>query len=456
MQQRIKEEWQGKKVAVIGLGVSNTALIRFLKEAGAQISGRDQKTGPQLGGRLAELEALDVELVLGPGYLEDLDQFDAVFVSPGVPKHLPQLQEAARRRPLESEISLFFRYCPAPIYGITGSSGKTTTTTLAWEIMRASGLKAVIGGNIGNPLIEELPRLSPEHKVVLELSSFQLEDLPASPHGALITNLAENHLDVHGTMENYIAAKRNIYLHQGPGDFLVLNFDDPVTRAMGKEASGKVFFFSMENKVRDGAYLKGAELVYVQDGEEEPILRRSELQLRGEHNAANFLAAAVLSRAAGAGLRAAAEVGRTFQGVPHRLEFVAEYGGVRYYNDSIATTPQRTLAALQSFSEPIILIAGGYDKQLSFAPLAEGVHRRVKHLVLLGATAPKIREAVLALGDFSLEVVENLEQAVAAAKNKAKPGDCVLLSPACASYDQYADFMERGAHFRKLVHELNK
>ncbi len=314
----------------------------------------------------------------------------------------------------------------------------------------------MIGGNIGNPLIEELPRLSPEHKVVLELSSFQLEDLPASPHGALITNLAENHLDVHGTMENYIAAKRNIYLHQGPGDFLVLNFDDPVTRAMGEEASGKVFFFSMENKVRDGAYLKGAELVYVQDGEEEPILRRSELQLRGEHNAANFLAAAVLSRAAGAGLRAAAEVGRTFQGVPHRLEFVAEYGGVRYYNDSIATTPQRTLAALQSFSEPIILIAGGYDKQLSFAPLAEGVHRRVKHLVLLGATAPKIREAVLALGDFSLEVVENLEQAVAAAKNKAKPGDCVLLSPACASYDQYADFMERGAHFRKLVHELNK
>lgn len=456
MQERVRRDWQGKRVAVIGLGISNTALIKFLREAGAKICGRDRKTSAELGGRMRELEELVVELVLGPNYLEGLDEYDAVFVSPGVPKNLPQLQEAAKRRPLQSEISLFFRYCPAPIYGITGSSGKTTTTSLTYEIMRTAGLSVMVGGNIGTPLITELPNLGSQDKVVLELSSFQLENLESSPVGSLITNIAENHLDVHGTMANYIEAKQNIYRHQGPEGFVVLNYDDPVTRAMAKEAPGKVFFFSLENKVRNGAFLRGDELIFVHDGQEELILRREELLLRGQHNAANFLAATVLSLAAGASIEAAARVGRTFQGVAHRLEFVAEYEGVRYYNDSIATTPQRTLAALRSFTEPIILIAGGYDKKLSFAPLAEGVHGRVKYLILLGDTALKIREAVLNLGDFPLMVVENLEQAVAAARDKAEPGDCVLLSPACASFDQYADFMERGAHFRRLVHELNR
>jgi len=457
MNEAIRAEWQGKRVAVIGLGVSNTALIRFLKDTGAEISGRDQKTKEQLGAVWQELDSSGIQLVLGPGYLEGLEQFDVVVVSPGVPRNLPQIQEAARRGKLASEISLFFRYSPAPIFGITGSSGKTTTTSLVYEILRSSGHKAVIGGNIGTPLITELSNLSPEHKVVLELSSFQLEGLETSPHGAIITNIAENHLDVHGTMENYIAAKRHIYLHQKPRDFVVLNYDDPTTRAMAVEAPGKVFFFSMENRVRDGAYRRGKDLVFVRDGEETVIVQRSELRLRGEHNAANFLAAAALSLAAGGSLEAAAQVARTFQGVPHRLEFVAEHGGVRYYNDSIATTPQRTLAALRSFEEPIILIAGGYDKKLSFAPLAEAVHNlKVKHLVLLGATAPKIKEAVEALGDFPLQVVENLEQAVAAARSAAEPGDCVLLSPACASYDQYSNFMERGAHFRQLVQDLSR
>ncbi|HHT43152.1 MAG TPA: UDP-N-acetylmuramoyl-L-alanine--D-glutamate ligase [Firmicutes bacterium] len=451
MDKRIKEDWQGRRAAVIGLGISNFALIKFLKDAGAEISARDQKTREELGERLEELKSLGVELVLGPDYLDGLDQYDVVLPSPGVPKHLPPLAEAASRGKLESEISLLFRYSPSPIYGITGSSGKTTTTSLAWEIMKASGLKAIIGGNIGTPLITELPRLTPEHKIVLELSSFQLENLEASPQGALITNIAENHLDVHGTMESYIAAKQNIYRYQKPQDFLVLNYDDPESKAMAVEAPGKVFFFSMENRVECGAYLRGDDLVYVQDGREEIIVKREELLLRGEHNAANFLAAAVLSCAAGASVEAAAQVARSFQGVPHRLEFVGERNGVLYYNDSIATTPQRTLAALKALSEPIILIAGGYDKQLSFAPLAEAVHKRVKHLVLLGAAAPKIRQAVLALGDFPLQVVDNLDQAVAAARLEAQPGDCILLSPACASYDQYADFTERGAHFRSLV-----
>lgn len=456
MQAKLRREWSGKKVAVIGLGVSNLALIRFLKEAGAEISARDQKTASELKERLPELEALGVELVLGPHYLSGLREFDSVMVSPGVPKHLPELQEAAKLGKLESEIGLVFRYSPAPIYGITGSSGKTTTTSLVGEILKRSGLSVQVGGNIGTPLITELAQLTPEDNVVLELSSFQLEELGQSPRGAVITNLSENHLDVHGTMENYIAAKKNIYLHQRARDFLVLNYDDPLTRPMVEEAPGRVFFFSLKTKVEPGAYLSGDEFIYAEGGQETVFAKRSDLRLPGLHNAANFLAAAVLSRAAGASLEAAREVARSFAGVPHRLELVGEVNGVRYYNDSIATTPQRTLAALDSFSEPIILIAGGSDKDLSYEPLAEAVRERVKYLVLLGATAPKIRRAVLELGQFPLEVTANLQEAVAAASRRAEAGDVVLLSPASASFDQYANFRERGAHFRNLVRELSK
>ncbi len=455
MVREFQKDWSGKRVAVIGLGISNIALIRFLKDAGAQLSGRDLKTGIQLGERLAELESLGIELVLGPGYLKGLTSFDAVVVSPGVPKDLPELQAIEKSGRLESEIGLVFRYSHGSIYAITGSSGKTTTTSLVSEIFKASKIPTYVGGNIGTPLIGDLEHIGPEDHVVLELSSFQLEVLRQSPHGAVITNIAQNHLDVHHTMENYIKAKQNIYRHQKPHDFLVLNYDDPITRAMAGEAPGRVFYFSLRSKVFPGTYLDGDDLVYA-DGKRQFIFaKRSELALPGEHNVANFLAAAVLSYVAGASVEAIRQVGKSFAGVPHRLQFVGEVKGVRYYNDSIATTPDRTLAALRSFSGPIILIAGGSDKQLSFAELGQAIQGRVKHLILLGTTAPKIRQAVADAGGVSLDEVEDLSVAVFRAHELGEPGDVVLLSPASASYDQYPNFIARGTHFRELVANLS-
>lgn len=456
MQKTLKTEWSGKKVAVIGLGISNLALIKFLQEAGASLSGRDQKSRQELGERIHELESLGIELVLGPDYLSGLKHFDTVVVSPGVPRRLAELQEIEKLGRLQSEIGLVFRYSLAPIYGITGSSGKTTTTTLVGKILKASNIKVHVGGNIGTPLITELKEMSSDDSILLELSSFQLEGLEQSPRGSLITNIAENHLDVHLTMENYIKAKKNIYLHQRAQDFLVLNYDDPTTRAMAAEAPGRVLFFSLTSKIDNGAYLDGDNLIYSRKGEKICFAKRSELALPGIHNVANFLAAAVFSHELGASWEAVGWVGRNFRGVAHRLELVADKCGVRYYNDSIATTPQRTLAALQSFSEPIILIAGGSTKDLSFAQLASAIHERVKYLILLGDTAPEIRQAVLKLGDFPLHMVNDLDQAVTLAHSLAEEGEVVLLSPACASFDQYANFMERGHHFRTLVHDVNK
>ena len=456
MRREFRDDWSGKRVAVIGLGVSNMALIRFLKKNGAEISGRDHKTSSELGERLGELQALGIELVLGPPYLMGLTDFDVVVVSPGVPKDLLELKEVEKLGRLQSEIALVFRYSQGPIYGITGSSGKTTTTSLTGEILKESKLPAYVGGNIGVPLIDQIEQICPDDRVVLELSSFQLEGLQQSPHGAVITNITQNHLDVHHTMENYIMAKENIYRHQEAGDFVVLNYDDPKTRAMAKDAPGRVFFFSLTSKVSQGAYLDGDDIVYADGTGQFTFAKRSELALPGEHNVANFLASTVLAHGAGACLEAARQVGKTFAGVPHRLELVGVVEGVRYYNDSIATTPDRTLAALRSFEAPLILIAGGSDKQLSFAELGEAIHRRVKHLILVGTTAAKIRQAVLVAGGVSLDEVEDLGEAVALARRLGEPGDVVLLSPASASYDQYENFMARGQHFRDLVARLEQ
>ncbi len=456
MQREYVEDWSGKRVAVIGLGISNMALIRFLIGAGAIVSGRDRKTESELGERFQDLQSLGTELVLGPSYLEDITSFDAVVVSPGVPKDLPELKEAANRGLVTSEIAMVFRYSQGPIYGITGSSGKTTTTSLVGEILKESGLQAIVGGNIGVPLINQIGQVRSGDRVVLELSSFQLEGLRQSPHGAVITNITQNHLDVHHTMENYISAKQNIYRHQTADDFLVLNYDDPITRAMAKEASGRVFFFSLNTEVNPGAYVDGDDLVYAEGTERSVFAQRSKLSLPGKHNVANYLAATLLSYGAGASLEAACRVGQNFSGVPHRLEFVGEIKGVRYYNDSIATTPDRTMAALESFDAPLILIAGGSDKQLSYEELGKTVAGRVKRLILLGTTAPKIRQAVLAQGGVTIDEVENLEEAVALAYDLGESGDIVLLSPASASFDQYENFMARGAHFRNLVARLSK
>lgn len=454
MKADLQEDWCGKKVAVIGLGVSNLALIQVLQQAGATLSGRDRKTRAELGERARELEALGIELILGPEYLDNLESFDIVMVSPGVPKHLPELQAVKHKGKLSSEIALVFKYSPAPIYGVSGSSGKTTTTSLIGEMLKNSGISVHVGGNIGNPLIAKLEEIDPQDSLLLELSSFQLDGLGQSPQGALLTNLTENHLDLHLTTENYIQAKQNIYCHQKPQDFLVLNYDDPITRAMAEDARGRVYYFSLQEPVRPGAYLAGDDLIYQDEVGKVVFAQRKELVLPGEHNVANFLAAAVFSHLIGASWEAIRQVGEKFTGVPHRLELVRELDGVRYYNDSIATTPHRTQAALHSFSAPIILIAGGSDKNLSFAELGLAIHTRVKRLILLGVTAPRIRDAVLTNGDFPIDVVQDLGEAVTLGRELASSGDVVLLSPACASYDQYPNFVARGNHFRDLVQNL--
>lgn len=456
MQDRVRQEWQGKRAAVIGLGVSNVPLIRFLRRFGVHVSGRDKASREELAERAEELEQLGVDLVLGGDYLTGLEDYDVVFVSPGVPKNLPQLAALTGKVEFSSEIALVLRYCQAPVFGITGSSGKTTTTSLVGEMFRTSGFQTYIGGNIGTPLIEQVLDIPPDARVVLELSSFQLEQLGQSPQYALVTNISENHLDVHGTMEQYIAAKAQIYRFQKSTDWAVFNLDDPETVKMSRETPAQVYYFSRRQEVARGTFMRGESLVW-RDGQRETVfVRADQVKLPGVHNLENILAAAALAHLGGAPWPAVSAVCRSFKGVEHRLELVGEVGGVRFYNDSIATTPTRAVAGLRTFASPVILLAGGYDKKLSFAHLAEEIHARAKAVVVFGETAEKIAAAVLALGKFPVYRVENLAEAVALSRSLAVPGDVVLLSPGCASYGMYRNFAERGDHFRRLVQEFLK
>jgi len=456
MEDTVRREWQGKSTAVVGLGVSNVPLIRFLRRFGAAVSGRDKATREALGERARELEELGVELILGEGYLDGLEAYDVVFLSPGIPKNLPQLQALAGKVQFSSEIGLVMRYCRAPILGITGSSGKTTTTTLIGEMLRASGIETYVGGNIGTPLIEKVLDIPPQARVVLELSSFQLEQLTVSPQYALVTNFSENHLDVHGTMENYAAAKARIYRFQHSTDAAVVNGDDPAVLAMSAQTPARRYYFSRRREVERGTFLRDGLLLWRDEQGERAFARTSEVRLLGEHNLENLLAAAVMAHLGGASWEAIGQVCRTFTGVAHRLELVGEKNGVRYYNDSIATTPVRAVAGLRSFSGPVILLAGGYDKKLSFAPLAAEIHARAKAVVVFGETAQQIADAVQSVGEFPIYRAADLQEAVRIGESLAAPGDVVLLSPGCASYDMYRNFEERGAHFRRLVAELIK
>ncbi len=481
-------------MALVGLGISNLAVARFLLRQGARVTVCDQKPAGELGERYRALAGAAVEWHLGPGYLEAIapgpgrPAFDYIFLTPGMRKDLPEIHAArAHGARLDSEIGLFFRYCPAPIVGITGSAGKTTTTTLAGFILRETGRRVHVGGNIGQPLLEELDAIGPEDLVVLELSSFQLQMLDRSPHVGVVLNLRPNHLDIHASFEEYAESKRNIIRFQGPGDVAVVNADDPAVAAWGEGAPGRVLRFSRREEVGRGAFLRRTQagtaearapgepggrvdpeaLVVLRgvapllrEGEEAAVGRAGEIPLPGAHNVSNVLAALVVGAACGAPLDRAWEAVRAFRGVEHRLELVHEVGGVRYYNDSIATAPDRTEAALDSFTDPIILIAGGYDKKIPFDGLAEKVVERVKALVLMGTTAPKIARAVAeaaarrGVAPPPVDRARDLAEAVAMAAARAVPGDVVLLSPACASYDMFTNYEERGRRFKEIVSRL--
>lgn len=461
-------DWRNRTVAVVGLGVSNRAVIRWLSRRGARLFGFDQKTAPELGAAHDQLQALGVQLVLGPDYLEQLEtgEWDAVVLTPGMRKDLPQLERLRGRGvPFYSEIGLVFALCRGRIVGVTGSSGKTTTTTLIGEMLKAGPEPVYVGGNIGQPLIEVVEEIPPEAWVVLELSSFQLEMLDQSPHVALVTNVTPNHLDAHGSMEAYVAAKERIVRFQRPDDLAVFNLDNPASAAMSRQAPGRTLLFSRRQPVPAGAWQDGDRLMIggIPGGQDKPALlcRTSDVQLLGEHNLENILAAAAVAAACGIDLAAARAVVTTFRGVPHRLELVAEWNGVRYYNDSIATSPARAAAGIRAMRAPIVLIAGGYDKKLPFDELAEAVVGAVRVLILMGATASKIEAAVVAHARATAaplpEIVHvgSLEAAVEEAARRARPGEVVLLSPACASYDMFPNFEVRGRRFVELVRGLH-
>lgn len=449
------ETLKGKTVAVLGAGVSNKPLIDLLLAHGVPVTVRDrsgaEKFPPEL---LAAWTAGGAALRLGEDYLEELTE-EVIFRSPGIMPHTPQLARAAERGSvLTSEMEAFMALCPCPITAVTGSDGKTTTTTIIAGLLKAAGHRTWLGGNIGTPLLDRVEEMTPQDRVVLELSSFQLMTMPRSAQTAVVTNVAPNHLDKHTDMDEYVAAKANVFAHQTAGGRVILNYDNAITRDFAQRAVGEIVFFSRREILPDGVCVKDGAIW--RKGVK--VLDLSEITIPGAHNVENFMAAI----AAVEGLvddETIRRFAKEFGGVEHRIELVREIGKVRYYNDSIASSPSRTIAGLRSFDQKVILIAGGYDKHIPFDVLGPEVVSHVKRLYLTGDTAQKIRAAVEQAAGFdskALPIVEtgDLKEAVEAAYQAAKPGDVVLMSPACASFDRYKNFMERGEAFKTMVAAL--
>ncbi len=444
-----------KTVAVVGIGVSNTPLIRMLLREGIAVTACDKRTREQLGQLAGELEGLGACLKLGEDYLDGLDQ-DIIFRTPGLRPDVPQLAAAvARGSQLTSEMEVFFQVCPCPIIAVTGSDGKTTTTTIIAELLKKAGNTVYVGGNIGHPLLCEAGGMRPTDYAVLELSSFQLMTMQCSPHIAVVTNLAPNHLDVHKDMAEYVSAKENVFRHQKAGDKAIFNFDNEITRKQGESVADRAVFFSRRTEPVQGVFLRGDAIVCRDAAGERTVMATGDIKLPGVHNIENYMAAiAAVDGLVSDGI--IRDFAREFGGVEHRIELVRTYKGVRYYNDSIASSPSRTTAGLRSFPEKVILIAGGYDKHIPFDALGDEIVAHVKLLVLCGATAGKIRAAVENAGDYrpghpEIMEITPFQKAVETARDRAVSGDVVTLSPACAAFDQFKNFAERGKTFKAIV-----
>ncbi len=446
---------KNKTVAVIGIGVSNTPLLRLLLREKIQVTACDKRDRAALGPLAEELEKDGCRLQLGENYLQGLTQ-DVIFRTPGLRPDVPELLAAkARGSEITSEMEVFFQVCPCTLVAVTGSDGKTTTTTIISELLKAAGNTVYVGGNIGHPLLCQADEMHPEDYAVLELSSFQLMTMTRSPHIAVVTNLAPNHLDMHKGMEEYVAAKENIFRYQSAGDIAVFNLDNAITREQGTRALGQVRYFSRREEPSEGVFLRDGDIVLRKDGQDRVIMTTEDIRLPGVHNIENYMAAiaAVEGLVPDAVIR---DFARSFNGVEHRIELVRTYHGARFYNDSIASSPSRTIAGLRSFKEKVILIAGGYDKHIPFDALGPEVVEHVKLLVLCGATAGKIRAAVEQAPGYRPghpEIVEvtPFKKAVEFARDRARSGDVVTLSPACAAFDQFKNFAERGKTFKSIV-----
>lgn len=444
-----------KRTAVVGIGVSNIPLINFLLKLGAKVTAFDKKTMEELGDTGKDFLEKGVELSLGENYLDNLRGFDVVFKTPSMRIDSSALQIAKGEGAyITSEMEEFMRYCPAKIYGITGSDGKTTTTSIIYNLLKEEGFNTWVGGNIGTPLFSRIEEIEKKDRVVLELSSFQLMTINTSPEVAVVTNMSPNHLDMHKDMNEYIDAKKNIFKYQKQDDILVLNKENDITFSFVPEAKGEVRLFSSRGDKSQGGFYEDGKL-YI-DGEE--ICAKEDIIIKGMHNVENYLTAflAVKDEVSKDTMK---KVATTFAGVAHRSEFVKELEGVKYYNDSIGSSPTRTLATISAFDKPVVLIAGGYDKHIPFEPLAESGWDKIKALVLLGATKEKIRDVFLIVLEekkisIPIYIVNSLEEAVVKCKEITVSGDYVVLSPACASFDMFPNFEVRGNRFRELVSSL--
>ncbi len=451
----------GKKVAFIGAGVTNKTCIELFAKHGAIITLCDQKSSVEDFKEYAKtLKQLNVKLSLGESYLDGLLNQDIIMRTPGFEYYTKQLQDAkANGTVISSEMELFFELCPCKIIAVTGSDGKTTTTTLIAKMLEAAGKRVHLGGNLGRALLPVAENINEGDIAVVELSSFQLISMRQSPHIAVVTNVTPNHLDHHKDMKEYIDAKRNILLYQTAGDKAVLGFENDVTREMKADVKGEVCYFTRKSKVQNGAYLNDdGTLVFEKDGLITPLAHKNDIALRGEHNIENVLcaAAAVFDLV---DVEYIAQVACGFAGVEHRIEPVRNINGVQWYNDSIATSPTRVIAGLKAFDKKMIIIAGGSNKHISFAPLVPYLLEHVKIIVLTGATAKLIEEAIKENAGFEkseLKIIHanSMEEAVKIAHENSQAGDIVSLSPACASFDSYTNFEERGNHFKQLVNEL--
>jgi UDP-N-acetylmuramoylalanine--D-glutamate ligase len=444
-------EFHGKRVTVVGLARSGVAACTALADRGARVQGTDRLPREKLRGDLAVLESRGVGLATGGHRAEDFLGADLIVISPGVPSDMDLLTQArARGIPVWAEVELASRLTPARFLGITGTNGKSTTTSLLGAMLEAAGFPVVVAGNIGTALCEVVTRLGPSHWVVAELSSFQLETIVAfRPHVAVLLNLAPDHLDRYANVADYYAAKARIFLNQAPEDFAVLNADDPPALEWARGLRSRTHLFSRTRTVGDGAFVRDGRLVIRREGRAEAVCGVAEIRIQGLHNLENGLAAAAAAAAIGVPAAAIGGALKRFPGLPHRLELVAEAGGVRYVNDSKGTNVGAVAKSLESYAGGVILIAGGKDKGGDFAPLRPLVEARVKTLLLLGQARDAIR-AQLA-GACPMEEVPTLDAAVRRAADIATPGDTVLLSPACASFDMFRDFEHRGDVFREAV-----
>lgn len=449
-----------KKVAIIGLGVSNIPLIDYMYDKKAKVTVFDDREEDKIPKEIMDkIKEYKFEFSFGKDNLSKLKNFDIIFRSPSCMPTKPELEEEAKNGAIvTTEIEMLMQMCPAKIIGVTGSDGKTTTTSLIYSILKKAGYNTYLGGNIGTPLFTKLEEMKPEDVVVLELSSFQLMGMKISPHIGVITNITPNHLNIHKDYQEYIDAKKNIFKYQNENDIIILNYDNEITRNAAKETISKVVFFSHKEKLENGFIVDGKIIKKCEDDIRKHIIDTKDIILRGEHNYEN-VATALAATETLVNEDVAVEAIKEFKPVEHRIEFVKEINKVKWYNDSSSSSPTRTISGINAFDEEIVLIAGGYDKNLDYVPIAKPIVDKVKKLILIGQTSGKIYECVKEEAEkqntkIDIYMCNTLEETVNLAKRVAKPHQVVLFSPASASFDMFKNFADRGEQFKKLVNEL--